>query len=233
MRGIRDWADLVEAVEIPRISNEHLSRLRDELNRSTQALESGDAEYFAARLPLREHWRLYPDFRPLTAFLDIETTGLSPREGMVTCVTVHGGGKTRTLVQGEDLEELGAVLRPFALLVTFNGRQFDVPFLQVHYPHIRFPPAHADLRWLLYQLGLKGGLKAIERRLGMGSREGVEGVDGLEAVHLWFAHSRGVKGALERLVAYNRADTVNMEPLMDYAVREMEERMMPRATNRY
>ena len=54
----------------------------------------------------------------------------------------------------------------------------------------------------------------------------VEGVDGLEAVRLWEAHRRGVRGALERLVAYNRADTQNLEPLMAYATREMERRLL-------
>jgi hypothetical protein len=213
-------------VKIHGISEEHLNKLRDELGRSAKALENGDAAYFAARLPLGEHWRMYPDFRSLTAFLDIETTGLGPHDSIVTCVTVHGGGRTRTLVQGEDLEELGAVLRPFALLVTFNGRQFDVPFLSAHFPHIIFPPAHADLRWIFKRQGLTGGLKAIERRLNLGSREGVEGIDGFEAVSLWYAYCRGVKGALERLKAYNRADTINLEPLMDHAVREMERRFM-------
>lgn len=227
-RGIRDWADLAGVENFPGISPGRLHRIKDELGRGEEALRSGSADYFARKLPPREHWRLYPDFRAQTAFLDIETTDFSPRYGAVTCVTVHGGGKTRTLVQGEDLEELGSVLQPFVLLVTFNGSQFDVPFLAAHYPDIRFPPVHADLRWIFHRQGLKGGLKAIEGRLRLGNRSGVEGVDGMEAIHLWYQHCRGVKGALERLVAYNRADTVNLEPLMEHAVREMEKRVPAR-----
>lgn len=219
--GIHDWANLAELEHVPGISARHLDRIKDELGRSEGALQSGNADYFARRLPPREHWRLYPDFRARTAFLDIETTSFSPSYGVVTCVTVHGGGNTRTLIQREDLEELGSVLRPFALLVTFNGSQFDVPFLAAHFPQIRFPPAHADLRWILHRQGLRGGLKAIERTLRLGGRSGVEGVDGWEAVRLWHQHCRGMEGALERLVAYNRADTVNLEPLMEHAVGEM------------
>ncbi|MDE1821622.1 MAG: ribonuclease H-like domain-containing protein [Euryarchaeota archaeon] len=225
-RGITDWEDLERSNSLPGVAPERLERFRGELRRSRSALEDGNAEYFARNLPPSEHWRLYSSFPKRTAFLDIETTGLSPHQGIVTCVTVHGGGKTRTLVYGEDLEELGALLRPFALLVTFNGRGFDVPFLEVHQPELRFPPAHADLRWLLLRLGQKGGLKIIERRLGLGDRTGVEGVDGLEAVRLWESHRRGVKGALERLVEYNRKDTQNLEPLMEYATREMERRLL-------
>ena len=223
--GIRDWSDLADLDRFPGISSGHLDRVKEELRHGEVALRTGNVDYFARALPPREHWRLYPDFRARTAFLDIETTGFSPAYGIVTCVTVHGGGKTRTLVQGEDLEELGSVLQPFALLVTFNGSQFDVPFLTAHFPEIRFPPAHADLRWIFQRQGLTGGLKAIEHRLRLGNRSGVEGVDGWEAVRLWHQHCRGVKGALERLVAYNRADTVNLEPLMEHAVREMGKRM--------
>ncbi|MDG6912397.1 MAG: ribonuclease H-like domain-containing protein [Nitrososphaerota archaeon] len=219
--GVLDWEDLADLPHFPGISSPHLARIKDELRHSEVALRTGNADYFARTLPPREHWRLYHDFRARTAFLDIETTGFSPTYGIVTCVTVHGGGNTRTLVQGDDLEELGSVLQTFALLVTFNGSQFDVPFLTAHFPEIRFPPAHADLRWIFQRQGLTGGLKAIEHRLRLGNRSGVEGVDGWEAVRLWHQHCRGVKGALERLVAYNRADTVNLETLMEHAVREM------------
>ena len=223
--GVRDWENLAGLKHFPGISAGHLDMIKDELGRSADALRGGNVDYFARSLPPREHWRLYPDFRARTAFLDIETTWFSPSYATVTCVTVHGGGKTRTLVQGEDLEELGSVLQPFALLVTFNGSQFDVPFLVAHFPQIRFPPAHADLRWIFQRQGLTGGLKAIEHRLRLGNRSGVEGVDGWEAVLLWHQHCRGVKGALERLVAYNQADTMNLEPLMEHAVREMQRRV--------
>ena len=225
--GIHDWEDLAGLPEFPGIAAGHLRRIQEEVIRSEHAYQTGNAEYFARNLPLREHWRLYPDFRARTAFLDIETTSFSPSYGIVTCVTVHGGGETRTLVQGEDIEEIGSVLRPFALLVTFNGSQFDVPFLAAHFPGAAFPPAHADLRWVFHRLGLRGGLKAIEAQLRLGNRSGVEGVDGWEAVRLWHQHCQGVSGALDRLVAYNRADTVNLEPLMEHAVREMQGRIGP------
>lgn len=225
-RGIRTWEQLERVEELAGTSSERLDALQREIRKSAQALEERQAAYFARNLPPAEHWRLYSEFSRETAFLDIETTGLSPFQGIVTCVCVHGGGKTRSFVYGEDLEELGAFLQPFALLVTFNGRGFDVPFLEVHLPNLRFPPAHADLRWLLLRLGQRGGLKIIERRLGLGSRDGVEGVDGLEAVRLWESHRRGVPGALQKLVAYNRADTENLEPLMQYACGEMTRRLL-------
>ncbi len=225
-QGVRDWGMFPESPPFRGVGRDRWDRIRAGLAESEEALRRRDAGYFARRLPASEHWRLYREFQDRTAFLDIETTGLSPYQGYITVVTVHGGDVTRTFQQGEDLPEVGAFLSRYSLLVTFNGSLFDVPFLEAHFPEIRFPPAHADLRFLLRRIGQRGGLKVIEKRLGMGHRDGVEGIDGLEAVRLWNAHLRGVPGALERLVEYNRADTVNLEPLMRYAVGEMERRLL-------
>jgi uncharacterized protein len=225
-QGIRDWADL--AVAGPAGATEAgRASIRLELHQSEEALKERRVDWFARRLPPGEMWRMYPAFRAETAFLDIETTGLSPYEGIVTAVTVHGGGRTRSFVADDDLEELPAYLRRFGVLVTFNGSQFDVPFLAVRFPGLVVPPAHIDLRYLLYRIGYAGGLKRIEQTLGLGDRSGVVGVDGLEAVRLWEAHRRGEAGALERLVRYNRADTVNLEPLLDFAVGEFARRLLP------
>jgi uncharacterized protein len=225
--GFRDWRDLLARTESLGLSSPSRARLAKELERSEQALLERDAGWFARRLPSREHWRLYPSFAPETAYLDIETTGLSPYGGIVTVVTVHGGGATRTFVAGDDLEELPAYLEKFRVLVTFNGSRFDVPFLLAAFPQLLVPPAHIDLRFLLYRLGHAGGLKRIEQRLGVGDRSGVEGVDGLDAVRLWQEYRRGSTAALERLVRYNRADTVNLEPLLHLAATELERRVLP------
>ncbi len=230
--GFRDWRDLSERRERLAVSPATRERMEKELVSSEQALTERDVAWFARRLPNREHWRLFPTFAPETSFLDIETTGLSPYGGIVTVVTVHGGNATRTFVAGDDLEELPAYLGRFPVLVTFNGSRFDVPFLTASFPQMFVPPAHIDLRFLLYRLGLAGGLKRIEQRLGLGDRSGVEGVDGLEAVRLWQEYRRGNASALDRLVRYNRADTVNLEPLLRFAVTELERRVLPGGASR-
>jgi uncharacterized protein len=225
--GVRDWSDLARRRELLGFPGPAQERLEREIAASERALAEGDAPWFGRRLPDREHWRMHPSFRDRTAFLDIETTGLSPYAGIVTVVTVHGGGATRTFVAGDDLEELPAYLGRFPLLVTFNGRQFDVPFLEACFPRFVPPPVHIDLRFLLYRLGQAGGLKRIEERLGVGDRTGVEGVGGLDAVRLWQEYRRGSAGSLDRLVRYNRADTVNLEPLLALAETELARRLFP------
>jgi len=225
--GVRDWSELARRRAILGLRGPAEARLERELAASERALADGDAAWFGHRLPDREHWRLHPSFRDRTAFLDIETTGLSPYAGIVTVVTVHGGGATRTFVAGDNLEELPAYLGRFPILVTFNGSRFDVPFLEACFPQFVPPPVHIDLRFVLYRLGHAGGLKRIEERLGIGDRTGVEGVSGLDAVRLWQEYRRGSAPALEKLVRYNRADTVNLEPLLALAETELERRLLP------
>jgi uncharacterized protein len=225
--GIRDWADLRRLAELPGVSAEQRGAVDRLLDESEEALREGDAHWFARRLPPAERWRMFPEFRATTAFLDIETTALTPQEGIVTVVGVHGGGATRAFIAYDDLEELPAYLQKFELIVTFNGALFDLPFLEARFPFIRFPPAHIDLRFLLRRLGITGGLKRIEQELGLGTRAGVEGIAGLDAVRLWEEARRGVPGSLTKLVEYNRADAVNLEPLLDFAVRELSRRLLP------
>jgi len=225
-QGVLDWRDLARGTGVDSLPPRVRARWDAELAASERALAGRDAAWFGRRLPDRELWRLYPEFRPETAFLDIETTSLSPYEGIVTVVSVHGRGATRSFVAGEDLEELPAYLRAFPLLVTFNGSRFDVPFLEATFPQLQIPPVHIDLRFLLYRIGVAGGLKRIEATLGLGDRSGVEGIDGLAAVRLWQEYRRGSRSALDRLVKYNRADTTNLEPLLELACRELTGRLL-------
>lgn len=225
--GIRDWAELRKLAELPGIPPDRRIAIDRLLDESEEALRAGNAVWFAKRLPQAERWRMYPEFRQQTAFLDIETTALTPQEGIVTVVGVHGGGATRAFVAYDDLEELPAYLQKFHLIVTFNGMLFDLPFLEARFPYIRFPPAHIDLRFLLRRLGITGGLKRIEKELRLGDRSGVEGIEGMDAVRLWEEARRGVPGSLVKLVEYNRADAVNLEPLLDFAVRELSNRLLP------
>ena len=225
--GVRDWSDLRPLVALPGVSADRRAAIDRALDESEEALRERNADWFSRRLPHAERWRLFPEFREQTAFLDIETTSLAPQEGIVTVVGVHGRGTSRAFIAFDDLEELPAYLQKFHLLVTFNGELFDLPFLEARFPFIRFPAAHIDLRFLLRRLGITGGLKRIEKQLGIGDRAGVEGIEGPDAVRLWEEARRGVPGSLEKLVDYNRADCVNLEPLLDFAVQEMARRIFP------
>jgi hypothetical protein len=164
-----------------------------------------------ARLKRTEHWRLYPRYRDRTAFLDIETTGYGDE---ITCVGLYDGRTARTFVLGRDLAEFPEALEPYAMLVTFNGTQFDLPILERRFGGLRLSERlHVDLRYGLRRLGLRGGLKKIEHELGI-DRGTLDGVDGWSAVLLWQLHRRGHARALETLERYNLEDILNLEPLL-------------------
>jgi uncharacterized protein YprB with RNaseH-like and TPR domain len=46
-------------------------------------------------------------------------------------------------------------------------------------------------------------------------------------VRLWHEHERGVDGALDRLIEYNREDTENMVPVLEQAVDALDEEVVP------
>ena len=74
-----------------------------------------------------------------------------------------------------------------------------------------------DLRYVLKKVGLTGGLKRIEKALGLG-RDELEGVDGYFAVILWNEfQATGNPAALETLLAYNAADVAGLEHLLAHA----------------
>jgi uncharacterized protein YprB with RNaseH-like and TPR domain len=116
-------------------------------------------------------------------------------------------------VYGDNLDLFARDLGKYRVLITYNGSCFDLPFIRNQFG-IALDHVHIDLRYLLSSLGYRGGLKGCERSLGLDRAE-LNGVDGYFAVLLWYEYSkRGNMKALETLLAYNIADTVNLENLM-------------------
>jgi uncharacterized protein YprB with RNaseH-like and TPR domain len=209
--GVTSWDTAVEpdAVRLPRRLKKSWA---DHLRRSIENYERRDLVYFAETLPTNQLWRLYRDFRDACAFVDIETTGLCAWDEITTAV-LYDGRSVRYYVNGDNLSDFPRDLKEYRLLVTYNGTQFDVPFIERFF-HIRLTQAHIDLRYPLWTLGLKGGLKRCEQRLGI-TRPGLDNVDGFTAVLLWneYRMRKSVK-ALETLLAYNMRDTINLCALM-------------------
>jgi uncharacterized protein YprB with RNaseH-like and TPR domain len=224
-RGITHW----DAFEPSAVGPTTADRIESFIAEARTALEAGDARYFGGSLPGGEAWRLYENFRDEAVFFDIETTGLSQHRDDVTTVSVHRGGDTRTLVAdpdppvGEPLtrQALAAALDA-PLVVTFNGKQFDVPFLETSYD-LSVDVPHLDLRYPCRRLDLTGGLKPIERAVGIDRDE--PDVDGREAVRLWHRYEGGDREALRRLVRYNRDDAANLRALGDEVAGRLHDRV--------
>ncbi len=150
----------------------------------------------------------------MDAYLDIETTGLNPWHDRITVVGIFrpftderpvqlvGSDITRTSIEGL----LEGVLR----LYTYNGVRFDAVFLSTQLEMV-WPQdlVHRDLMYECWKRNLYGGLKSVERQLGI-ARE-VQGVSGRMAVELWWRYVRyGDTNALRRLLDYNREDVLNL-----------------------
>lgn len=211
--GCLSWVDYIDAPTSWDLSPRLGRRIEQFLKESYDSLAWGDARYFERLLPADEVWRLLPEFSHRTAYLDIETTGLYPGPEAITVIGLFDGKEARAFVKGIDLDDFAPEIRKYSLVVTYNGKGFDIPFLRTRYGNLFDGIAHLDLRWELHRLGYKGGLKSIERQLGAARGEGLADVDGRMAVLLWQEHLRGTGGALETLIRYNLEDVVGLKPL--------------------
>lgn len=200
------------AFRLSRLIRERLTPLVEE---SIERLAVRDHAWFATTLPSREHWRALPAFRSRIAYLDIETDG-GYRPENLTVVGVYDGIRLTQYVRGDNLDLVPEALEDRAILVTFVGTQFDLPFIRRAF-RLRTPQIHIDLCHVLKQLGIRGGLKRIERQLGIERDPLAQGLNGNDAVKLWWDYLRGNDDALSPLLAYNAADVVNMEILLEYA----------------
>lgn len=210
--GIETWDQATEPGALPVTAPlaERIARLADE---SEQKLYEGDHGWFYELLPGGEEWRLFREFRDSVVYLDIETTGLGHKYDQITSIALYDGHEIRHYVHDDNLDQFPADLDDYGIIVTYNGKMFDVPFIREYFG-IEVGQPHIDVRFLLNRLGLKGGLKDCERQLGMG-RGDLDGVDGLVAVALWEDYRENDNPhALETLLAYNVADAVNLETLM-------------------
>ncbi len=194
-----------------RLANSSAEQLTGLLQRSRQELDKGP-QFFSERLPTNEQWRLFSHFRNRIAYLDIETTGLG-QSANITTIALYDGKNVHCYINGRNLDYFSRDIEKYDILVTYNGKGFDIPVIERHF-RTKLQHAHIDLRFILARLGFKGGLKGCEKQLGI-NRGALEGVDGYFAVLLWrdFRDNNNEK-ALETLLAYNIEDTVNLERLL-------------------
>lgn len=227
--GILNWDAFLHASTLPGISSSRKEWYDAELAVAQARLDAGDAPFFGTCLKSREHWRLFETFRQRTLYLDIETTGMSAREGHVTVVGLYRNGVMTSLVRGETLTEdrLHAELEQTDLFITFFGSGFDIPYLQTKFPRLNFKKPHFDLCFAARRLGLQGGLKHIERELQIERETDVVGLDGWEAVRLWHQWTSGSEAARDLLLRYNAADTKNLKPLASLLYDQMIGRFGP------
>lgn len=169
------------------------------------------------------YWKnLYEELKGSAICIDIERAQFNrpiavvgwaePRDGLVEC---------NHLVRGTSLTlaNLRELFSRYRLLITFNGRSYDIPAIDREFPGaIGSGRAVLDLYILARRLGLTAGLKTLE------STFRIERLDGNlkkgSALRLWRRYEQqGDRHALDELLAYNKQDTVNLHPLAEELMR--------------
>ncbi len=214
--GVHSWDHFLQNSNIPGISPQQKSSCDEFLTKAKRNLEVKNHDFFYHNLPKDEHWRLYQEFKEHLGFVDIETTGLSKHYNKITTISFWDGKEARTYINGDNLTEENMIkeFEKHKVLISFNGNTFDLPFIKEKFPSLNLDKPHIDLRWVGYRLGLKGGLKKIEKDLDIDRGSELADVDGYAAVKLWHSwEKRGNKDALDLLVRYNQEDVINLEKL--------------------
>ncbi|MFH1717327.1 MAG: ribonuclease H-like domain-containing protein [Planctomycetota bacterium] len=152
------------------------------------------------------------------AYIDIETTGLSRHYADLTVIGIalEKDGQCRVvqfLETSLSEQRLLASLDGVDEIYSYNGSRFDLPFIRTKFGvDLKACFRHTDLMYDCWRNNLKGGLKAVERKLGI--NRGLKNVDGYMAVKLWYEYIHGNnKQALLTLLEYNREDVVNLQVL--------------------
>ena len=149
------------------------------------------------------------------AYIDIETTGFSPRYCDLTVVGVcleHG--RKREVVQFYDgaltRDNITAALAGADILYSYNGARFDLPFIAAKLGvNLASEFSHCDLMHHCWDRDLWGGQKAVEVQLGISRK--TAGLDGADAVDLWLDYrENGSRRALKTLLRYNAEDVANL-----------------------
>jgi len=151
----------------------------------------------------------------LRAYLDIETTGLSRHYADLTVIGI-ALEKERVIDVLQLLEtnltvnRLLNCLKGVDEIYTYNGSRFDLPFIKQKLgPNLKLLFTHTDLMYNCWKNDLKGGLKAVEKKLAI--KRKLAEVNGHMAVQLWWRYKNyGDTHALNTLLEYNREDIVNL-----------------------
>ncbi len=223
--GVLSWDDYLSTNSLPSCVRGKENLHREMLIFFSEELHHDNPEPFAEFIRRSDHWRLYNHFKDSILYIDIETNGLpAKRGGEITVIGIYDGSELRQYIKGDNLDEESILgeFRSCKMIVSFYGSVFDMPFVRKQFPSLNaINVPHYDLCFAARRVGLRGGLKVIESKLGLRRDHGIENLNGFDAVKLWNRWETGEKKALKTLLYYNAADTKNLKYLGDYIYGEL------------
>ena len=220
--GFSDWSDLLSDVNSAPLGIANRAFVQKHLEDHIEAFEQGDRAYFASALGSKLAWRAFSAFENECVYVDIETNGGNVGES-ITLIGAFDGQQFRGFVKFQNLEEFPDFLDQFKMIVTFFGESFDLPLIKKKFTELNIDHLHIDLCPALRAIGYSGGLKKIEKQLGVNRGNDVDGLNGLQAIQLWNRYQEfDDENAFRLLLEYNREDVVNLQFLARYATSRLE-----------
>lgn len=216
-KGVLSWHDLL-AHGMQHLPGSRREAVQCGVRASIRHYAAGNWDFFDKALPPAQKWRAGGAAPQNILFLDIETTGLTEADA-ITMIGTFNGRESKTFIAGINLEEASRLINACSILITFNGTCFDLPLIRRRFRDLSENHIHIDLRYPLHWLGLHGGLKAIERQMGIARSPETARLDGWDAVRLWNQYLGGRREALDLLKKYNAEDVRNLKPLLDRVCR--------------
>lgn len=202
------------------LSRKKAERVREFWHRWEKALSLELVDMQLSAFPCGHRVRALFDLWRKAVFLDIETDGTTGNP-LVTCITTLRDGDLKTFVRGRNLNDFLDVWKQAleGLVVSFNGKRFDVPMLQREFALSTLPP-HVDLMDEAAHFGLRGGLKSIENIIGIVRPES-DCRDGQDAVDFWqkYAATQSEE-VLQTLISYNRYDVLALPILANVVLKK-------------
>ncbi len=141
------------------------------------------------------------------AYLDIETS----YSGEITVLGIFKPPAELIQLTHPDIssEALLGALDGTDEVLTYWGHRFDLPVINRWLGvNLREAFRSIDLADHCHRHGLYGGLKEVERVLGIERR--TDGLSGVDAMRLWEEWCRGDRRSLRKLLLYNEDDVVNL-----------------------
>lgn len=223
-QGVRNWDNFINANKIQGISRARKLYYDRRLKEAKKELYSFNSPYFIDLLHQSEMWRLYDFFREDAVFLDIEATGIY-REDDFFIIGLYDGINTKIILKNNfDYNKLKDELMKYKLIVSFNGASFDMPFLNKRYHGLLPKIPHFDVKSITGRIGLNGGLKEIEKAIGIKRNPIVEKFTGGDVSMLWRMYRvTGDEYYLNLLIEYNEDDIINLKRLADFSTNKLKE----------
>tara|TARA_Y100000310_G_scaffold89923_1_gene87104 strand:- start:61533 stop:62270 length:738 start_codon:yes stop_codon:yes gene_type:complete len=216
-QGISNWDEFIKIGKVNGISSQKKYQYNRKIHEAKIALDRDNLSYFKGKLPQVEMWKFFALYKEDCCYLDIEADA----SGKITVIGISNYFETNFFVKGVNLDRklLLLELSKYKIIITFNGGAFDLPKIKRELEIIP-NQLHIDLKPLCVNLGLKGGLKEVEKQLNIERPQHCKG----NPIDLWKTfHASGDREYLDLLLEYNGEDCYNLKLVMGYVYKELSE----------